>query len=135
MEETSIRLAAGESKQLAVTVLPVNAANKNVSFETSDKAVAAVGKDGTVQGVSVGTAYITARSEDGNKSALCQVTVCLGENQRYTASFTGGENTLGKGPASVTEEAGMLITMPQNTYQKEGLFFVGWSDGENIFRV
>lgn len=134
MEETSIRLAAGESKQLAVTVLPVNAANKNVSFETSDKAVAAVGTDGTVQGVSVGTAYITARSEDGNKSALCQVTVCQGENQRYTASFTGGENTLGKGPASVSEEAGTLITMPQNTYRKEGLFFVGWSDGENIFR-
>ena len=134
MEETSIRIPIGESRQLAVTVLPVNAANKNVSFETSDKAVAAVGKDGTVQGVSVGTAYITVRSEDGNKSALCQVTVCQGENQRYTASFTGGENTSGKGPASVTEEAGTLITLPQNTYQKEGLFFAGWSDGENIFR-
>lgn len=134
MEETSIRLPVGESKRLAVSVLPADAANKKVAFETSDKDVAIVGTDGTVQGVSVGTAFITVRSEDGNKSALCQVTVCQGENQRYTASFTDGENTSGESPESVTKEAGTLITLPQNTYQKEGLFFVGWSDGKSSYR-
>ncbi len=134
MEETSIRISMGESRQLAVSVLPANAADKNVTWETSDKEVAVVSADGTVQGISAGTAFITVRSTDGNKSALCQVTVLSGENQKYTASFTGGENTSGKRPESVTKEAGTLITMPQNTYQKEGLFFVGWSDGENSYR-
>ena len=134
MEETSIRLPVGESKQLAVSVLPTNAANKNVTWETSDQEVAVVSADGTVRGVSVGTAFITVRSEDGNKSALCQVTVLQGENQKYTASFTGGENTSGQRPESITKEAGALITLPPNTFKKEGLFFVGWSDGENTYR-
>ncbi len=134
MEETSIRLPVGESSRLAVSVLPADAVNQKVTFETSDKTVAVVGADGTVRGISVGTAFITVRSEDGNKSALCQVTVTQGENQNYTASFTGGENTSGESPQPITKEAGTLITLPQNTYEKEGLFFVGWSDGKNSFR-
>ena len=134
MEETGVRILMGESRRLSAFVLPANAANQKVTWETSDPEVASVSADGTVQGGSVGTAFVTVRTEDGNKSALCQVTVVQGENQTYTASFTGGENTSGEKPGSITQEAGTLITLPKNTYQKAGLYFVGWSDGENSYQ-
>lgn len=134
MEETGVRILMGESRRLSAFVLPENAANQKVTWETSDPEVASVSADGTVQGGSVGTAFVTVRTEDGNKSALCQVTVVQGENQTYTASFTGGENTSGEKPGSITQEAGTLITLPKNTYQKAGLYFVGWSDGENSYQ-
>ena len=134
LEETTIRVRVGESRKLTASVLPENAADKRLAWESSDRTVAEVDADGNVRGVSVGTALVTVRSEDGNRTALCQATVLQAENQKYTAAFSGGENTSGKRPASLIREAGALITLPENTYRKAGLFFAGWSDGENTYQ-
>lgn len=65
----------GGTKQLAVYVLPSKATNKKVSWLSSDESVATVTDTGLVTGVKEGTADITARSVDGNKTSSCAVTV------------------------------------------------------------
>ncbi len=64
---------------LVATVLPVNAANKQVAFTSSNTAVAQVDSYGLVKGVANGNAVITATSVDGAKTAACSVTVDLGQ--------------------------------------------------------
>ena len=74
LDKASIILTAGEHEQVTATITPANATNKNVSWTSSDTKVATVA-DGTVTGVGAGTATITAKAEDGGKTAECTVTV------------------------------------------------------------
>ena len=60
---------------LSAVVAPENATNKNVTYSSSDTTVATVDASGKVKGVKTGTATITVTTEDGNKTAECQVTV------------------------------------------------------------
>ena len=72
--ETSI--SVGNSETLTATVAPENAANKALTWASSDEDVATVAPDGTVTAVKAGAATITATAADGSgKSAVCRVTV------------------------------------------------------------
>ena len=64
----------GETATLKATVLPSDAANKNVTWSSSDKKIAAVTSDGVVKGIKAGTAIITVTTVSG-KTAQCTVTV------------------------------------------------------------
>ena len=65
---------AGDTVTLTATVTPQNTTNKNVTWKTSNPAVATV-TDGFVTIVGVGTASVTATTTDGsNLSATCTVT-------------------------------------------------------------
>lgn len=74
LSQTSLSIIVGESATLVATVLPENATNKNVIWSTDNPSVASV-DNGTVSAVGQGTATITAKTEDGNKTADCIVTV------------------------------------------------------------
>ena len=75
--ETSI--SVGNSETLTATVAPENAANKALTWASSDEDVATVAPDGTVTAVKAGAATITATAADGSgKSAVCKVTVTGG---------------------------------------------------------
>ena len=75
LEESDIRLAKGKKVKLTASVLPEDATNKKLVWETSDKSIATV-SNGTVSGKKTGTATITATAADGSGfSASCQVTV------------------------------------------------------------
>ena len=65
----------GDTFTLAANVIPVNATNKTVIWSSSDDDVATVTSEGVVTGVSPGTATITAKAADGEKTAACRVTV------------------------------------------------------------
>lgn len=71
----SVEIFKGETAQLAATVLPANADNKNVSWSSNKTSVATVNADGVVSGVGVGEAVITATTVDGSKTATCTITV------------------------------------------------------------
>ena len=133
LEETGISVLEGNTKQLTAYVLPETAQNQNVIWESSDVSVATVTRTGIVKGVSVGKTVITAISEDGNKTASCNVTVSAKENQQYTVGFSGGEGSSGTRPVVINGTAGTIVTLPQNTYKKQGMVFVGWSDGTDIY--
>ena len=65
----------GQTVDLTATVAPENATNKNVIFETSNEKAATVDENGKVTAVANGKATITVTTEDGEKTAACEVTV------------------------------------------------------------
>jgi len=75
MNKTSLELTEGEEAAMKATVAPANASNKNVSWTSSDAAIASVDSTGKVSALKPGTATITVTTEDGQKSASCTVTV------------------------------------------------------------
>lgn len=72
LNKTEITLEAGATETLTATVLPENATDKTVTWETSNAEVATVA-NGVVTAVAKGEATITAKA--GEKSATCKVTV------------------------------------------------------------
>ena len=70
----SLELTEGESASLIATVRPSNATDPSVSWSSSDRNVATV-SGGHVSAVTAGKASITARTNDGGYTAICEVTV------------------------------------------------------------
>ena len=84
LDKTSTVMNTGETMQLTATVLPADAANKSVTWTSSDNAVATVSSDGLVTAVASGNAIITATTTDGtNLSAACNVTVMTESSSNY----------------------------------------------------
>ncbi len=71
-----LQLEQGQSSVLSVDVLPTNATNKKVAWESSNPLCASVADDGTVTAISVGKATITATTTDDSKlAASCIIEV------------------------------------------------------------
>lgn len=74
LDQSVAEVAVGKTITLVPTVAPSNATTKTVTWESDDDAIATVA-DGVVTGVAEGTATITVKTTDGNKTATCEVTV------------------------------------------------------------
>jgi uncharacterized protein YjdB len=97
----SFVLNAGLTRQLTAVVIPDNATNKNVNWRSSNTSVATVSTTGLVTAVSSGTSTITVSTEDGNKTATCDMRVLgdgetggVGASGSYTWSFANGTLTV-----------------------------------------
>lgn len=75
LDQSDISIERGGSRQLYASVQPDNAVNKNVLWYSSNAGVATVSDSGMVAAVSTGTATITVKTVDGDKTASCRVTV------------------------------------------------------------
>ena len=74
LDKTTATLDVDETVTLTATVAPSNATNKDVTWTSSNPAVATV-VNGVVTAKAAGTAVITVTTEDGGKTASCTVTV------------------------------------------------------------
>ena len=74
LNKTSATLTEGDEITLTATVKPDDATNKNFTWSSSDPSVASVA-DGKVKALKAGTTTISAVTEDGNKTATCDITV------------------------------------------------------------
>ena len=75
-DTTSKELHTGEEFKIQATVLPADASDTSLTWTSSNTAVATVSQSGVVAAVGVGTADITATSNDGtNISATCKISV------------------------------------------------------------
>jgi uncharacterized protein YjdB len=72
---TSTTLNVGATQQLTATVQPSNATNKNVTWSSSNTAIATVNSSGLVTAVAAGSTTITVTTVDGNKTATSAITV------------------------------------------------------------
>ena len=70
-------ISVGGTRQLTANVLPADATNKNVTWTSSNGNVtlAPNGLAATVTGVTLGSATITVTTQDGGKTASCNVNV------------------------------------------------------------
>ncbi len=79
LDETLLSLQKGDTHTLTATVMPVDAENKTVAWESSNEAVATVSTDGLVTAVAEGSCVVTCSAVDGSGVyAECQVTVTSG---------------------------------------------------------
>jgi hypothetical protein len=99
---TTLLLTTGETEKLTATVSPSNAKNKSVSWSSSASSVASVSSNGTVSAASLGTATITATTEDGGFTATCAVTVTPGTT---LTSVTALQTWLASQPDNTAETA------------------------------
>lgn len=74
LDSISMTLVEGDTQKLTATISPSNAENKAVIWTSSNSSVASV-REGTVTALKAGESTITAKSEDGGKTATCEVTV------------------------------------------------------------
>ncbi len=75
LDKTSLEVEIDRYYSLIATIFPENAAEKTVTWSSSNEAIATVSSDGVVTGVAVGSAVITVTANDGGKTASCNVTV------------------------------------------------------------
>ena len=105
---SSVSVAEGHSVKLTVTVEPDNADNTEVTWSSSNPAIAKVNTEGLVTGVSAGgPVTITATAKDGSgKSGSCAVTV------DEASSINLGATTAGTANCYIVSEPGDYCFLP-----------------------
>lgn len=103
------------SEELTYTIYPEDASNKDVIWEIGDESIATL-SDGKVTGVKPGKTTVTVTTIDGNKQAMCDITVIL--IPRYTIKYTDTNQSI------IKKEGELLGELP--TPKKEGYIFKGW---------
>ena len=128
LDRTSIEAEEGSEVQLAATVTPDDATNKEIAWSSSDEAVATVSATGLVKILKAGTCVITAATTDGSDlkaectvSALTGIDDILNDNPAMADVYTlQGVAVLRN--ASATEisalPAGLYIIRQGNTVKK-----------------
>ena len=112
LDKATMSLTAGSTGTLIVTIDPTDAANKSLTWTSDNEAVATVDENGKVTAVAEGTAHITAKTVDGEKTAVCAVTV--------TAKSSGGSSSGGSSSPSYSvttpgkTENGTVTVSPKN---------------------
>ena len=101
LDKTSMNLTAGSTGTLTATINPVDAANRSLTWTSDNENVATVDKNGKVTAVAEGTAKITVKTVDGEKTAVCAVTV--------TAKTSGGSSSGGSSTSTYP------VTKPSKT--------------------
>lgn len=91
LEPANLRQAIGETKTLIVSFIPLKASIQTLSWISDNSAVAEVDERGVVSAVGIGQALIIAISEDGGKTATCNVTV---ENEEFNGILWVGKDSV-----------------------------------------
>ncbi len=87
---TTADVIVNATKQLTATITPETAANKTVSWSSSNTAVAEVNSSGMVLANAVGSAVITATTVDGKFISTCEITVVPDPNANFEITYTEG---------------------------------------------
>jgi uncharacterized protein YjdB len=114
LDPAELTIEAGKSAAVTATVLPADADDKTVTWTSADEGIATVNNAGRVRGVATGTTTITATTNDGGKTATCEVTV----TPRTTPSI-GYVITIGDYALSVNPSSDVLVN--SSNYRYTGL--------------
>jgi N-acetylneuraminic acid mutarotase/predicted GH43/DUF377 family glycosyl hydrolase len=145
ISESSLTLAVNDKDTLSASVLPTYAADRTVSWSSSDEGVATVSAEGMVTAVSDGDATFTATANGGGCTATCELTVISGvgiekDKAGHFALFPNPVNDLLTVHTGITESHlveitslnGQVVyskTMDRSTYQidlslfEKGVYF------------
>ena len=114
LDKTELALTVGDTQTLTATITPDDANNKNVSWSSDKPSVATVDENGTVTAVAVGTANITVKTVDGEKTAVCAVTVTAKSSGGSSSGGGGGGSSSSSKPSASTGKT-ETVTKPDGT--------------------
>lgn len=114
IDPTEEIIEVGQQLPLSVTITPADATHKEVTFESSNTAVATVDADGVVTGVAPGTVTIYASSSNG-LMVECIVTVVPDYIEVTSISLSNTELLLVEGDISEL----LAIIHPENATEKD----------------
>lgn len=126
-KENILLAEIGETALLRATVLPEDADNKNVKWESSNEKVATV-ENGIVTCKGYGTAEISATTEDGGFTAVCKVTAERKEILPTSITLDKADVTMNVGETTKLK----ADVWPTDADNKSVLWN---SDNENIAKV
>jgi beta-glucanase (GH16 family) len=107
----------GETSQLTASLVPAGATNKNVTWTSSNTAVATVSSTGLVTAIANGNAVVTVTTADGAKTATCAIYVTTHSfNLVWEDDFNG---TGAPDPAKWGYETGYIRNNELQYYTKE----------------
>lgn len=72
---SEVSIGVGETFQLTAEILPLNATDQLLRWESSNPECVTVDDNGLISAISEGTATITVKSADGNSEASCLVSI------------------------------------------------------------
>ena len=75
LNKSELTMYEGKTETLFATIMPIDASDASVSWTSSAPDVATVSSSGVVKVLSKGSATITAKTTDGEKTATCNVVV------------------------------------------------------------
>lgn len=108
LDKNTLALFTGDSATLVANVQPADATNKTVNWASSNPAIVTVDANGKVTAVAAGTANITATTVDGNKTAVCTVTVT---GRTYTLSSDPGAIGFGTVNTGYSQPAAQVVVI------------------------
>ena len=122
MNQTSWIAQVGDKLKLTATITPSNATNQNIRWMTSKSNVVVLDNDGYVTAIGLGDTMIIAISEDGSKTAICNVLVTNNTGSNTTQQ-PGGDNTTVTPGGDTTQQPGgdnTTVTPGGDTAQQPG---------------
>ena len=95
--KSATNILLGNTETLYAEIMPPNASDQDVTWRSNNTAVATVSANGRVNAIAAGIAIITVTTDDGGKTAYCNVTVTGGGqtnpgNINAEFLYTGGFN-------------------------------------------
>lgn len=109
LDTEQIELSVGESRKLTATISPSDATNQKVIWFSSDASIAEV-IEGVVIANKIGTSRITVKTDDGSKTATCNVIVKENGENISTQKITLSQQTINVGFEPYTYE--ISVTSP-----------------------
>ena len=104
LSKTSTTINVNSTEKIVATVLPNDASNKNIRWETANDKIATVDNNGNIKGLREGIVIIRAISEDGDKIANITVNVksSLFNTPRFFTMAIGEEKTISTKVSNLT---------------------------------
>lgn len=131
LDKDEIRANIDDSISLEAIIVPKNATNKDVIWQSTNEEVARVDLNGNISFVGFGTGYITATTVDGNKRATCYFYVT--DTEVHEVKITSNESQNGNYFVGLNETLQLTaIILPTEALNK-GVTFT--SENEEIASV
>ena len=123
LSESNVKVKAEQTRRIGVSLVPAGAVSQ-ITWRSSNPDAVSVDEEGTVTGKELGTAVITAETDNG-KTAECQITVT---DEKYKVTYDANRGT----PAVSTQELGIgAVYGSMPVPARRGYQFAGWYTSPN----
>ena len=93
LDNHEVTIQRGEEKTLHVKIIPENASDKNVKWESTDESIVEVDSDGTIKAKNIGKATVHSISNDGGLIDSCIISVVCSIDDAFVSDIDDQQYT------------------------------------------